>query len=296
MIKTNLEQLVEKGVMGSITQPAAAHYPAPAVAYDGGRFNPVGTGGLTFNVKVGDSAFGWAGGDHVEPGVSIAHGDRRGHAGLMLLACIGNDATIVNAALDAKEVKLKGTVGTVTGKHGGEHVIVHFPKRVVERLCVGDQIQVRAAGVGLSLTDHPDIHLFNCGPKLFKALNPTEKGSKLRVQVCKVVPGKLIGAGMGGSNGQAGDYDLQSTSPDAVKEFDLEAIRLGDVLAITDHDASNGPRFQPNAITIAVVVHGASRRAGHGPGLCPIFTTAHRDRIEPIITRKANLADLLALA
>ena len=38
---------------------------------DGVPFVLPGTGGIAYNVKVGDPAFGWAG-DHIEPGVSTA--------------------------------------------------------------------------------------------------------------------------------------------------------------------------------------------------------------------------------
>lgn len=295
MIKTNVDRLVEVSVMGEIAQPAIWDYPARQVGYDGEAYIPVGYSGITYNVKVGDPAFGWAWGDHVEPGVSIRHPDVKGNSGLNTLACVGNDAVIVCAAMDGKDLKIKGAVGVVTGKHGGaERVLVYFPKRVLERLAVGDKIQIRAVGVGMNFGDYPDIHVMNCSPRLIKAIHPTEKGGKVRIQVSKIVPGKLMGSGLGSSNPHTGDYDIQSVSPEAVKEYDLESIRLGDMVAITDHDATHGPRFHERAVTIGVVVHGSSKLAGHGPGVCVLFTSA-TGNIEPIITRKANLAELLAL-
>lgn len=44
-----------------------------------------------------------------------------------------------------------------------------------------------------------------------------------------------------------------------------------------------------------VVVHAGSRRAGRGPGVAPLRASP-KEAIEPIITRKANLADLMGLA
>ena len=71
--------------------------------------------------------------------------------------------------------------------------------------------------------------------------------------------------------------------------------RLGDLVAISDYDATHGPRWQPGAITVGVVAHGASRRSGHGPGV-NVIVTSSKGTIEPIITRKANIAELLGLA
>jgi hypothetical protein len=117
----------------------------------------------------------------------------------------------------------------------------------------------------------------------------------VRETATKVVRGQLIGSGLGSATPHAGDYDIQSSSAEAVKENSLDQLRLGDLVAVTDHDATHGPRWQHEAVTIGVIVHGASPRAGHGPGLCVIMTTARKDAIEPIITRKANLVDLLGL-
>ena len=159
---------------------------------------------------------------------------------------------------------------------------------------MGDQIQIRASGMGLQLPDYPDVRVMNVGPRFLKALNPSEKGGKVRIPVAKVLPGKLLGNGVGCTNTWTGDYDIQSTSPEAVKEFSLDQLRLGDLVAIADQDCTNGPRWQSGATTVAVVVHGASRKSGHGPGV-NILMTSPKSTIEPIVTRKANLAELLGL-
>ncbi len=295
MIKTNLDKLVEVAVCGEICHPHLPNYPDEKVAFDGSPYVPIGFSGITYNVKVGDPAFDWAAGDHVEPGVGIKNPDAKANTGLNLFACIGNEATLIEARMEGKDSKLKGASGIVTGKHGGaERVLVHFPRRTVDRLGVGDRIQIRAAGVGLALADYPEVRVMNCGPKLLKALNPSEKSGKVRVPVAKVIPGKLMGSGLGATNSFTGDYDIQSTSPEAVKEYSLDQIRLGDLVAISDHDASHGPRWQQGAITVGVVVHGASRMSGHGPGVNVILTSA-KGILEPIITRKANISELLAL-
>ncbi|HLG44091.1 MAG TPA: DUF4438 domain-containing protein [Nitrospirales bacterium] len=295
MIKTNLEKLVETAVSGTICHPSVCGKDEK-VAFDGSAGVPVGFSGINFSVKVGDPAFDWAGGDQVEPGVAISNCCEESNAGLALYACIGNEAVITEACMEGKDAKLKGTPGVVTGKVGGcdPRVLVYFPKRVVDRLCVGDAIQIRAGGVGLALPDYPDVRLMNMSARLLKALNPSEKGGKVRIPVAKVIPGKLMGNGVGCASGWSADVDIQSTSPEAVKEYSLDQLRLGDLVAISDHDASHGSRWQGGAISIGVVAHGSSRRAGHGPGV-NVLLTSPKGAIEPIITRKANLAELLGL-
>jgi hypothetical protein len=117
----------------------------------------------------------------------------------------------------------------------------------------------------------------------------------VRVPVAKVIPGKLAGAGLGGSHPQSGGCDIQTSSAEVLKEFTLDQVRLGDLVAITDHDATHGHRWQPGAITIGVISHGTSRFAGHGLGVNAILTSP-RGTLEPIFTRKANLAEFLGLA
>ena len=119
MIKTNEKKLVMQSVVGQISSPTFASTPY-VISADGTPLVLPSVGGITYNVRVGDPAIGWAA-DHVEPGVSISNteksiGSWSPNAGLNTLACAGNEVKIVSG--DAK-----GTKGVVTGKHGGiEHV------------------------------------------------------------------------------------------------------------------------------------------------------------------------------
>jgi hypothetical protein len=296
MISTNAETLVEVRVVGEISHPLMREGQPYDVGYDGTPFLSIGMYGITTNVKVGDPAFSWAWGEHIEPGVSIRNSEARANAALNNLACVGNEAVIISACMDSKERELKGATGVITGKHGGvNHVIAYFPKKILEHLCIGDKVQIKACGVGLRFSNYPDITIMNCSFTLLKALNPVEKAGRIRIQVAKIVPGKLMGSGLGSTCSFLGDYDVQSTSPDAIKEFGLDTLRLGDVIAITDHDCTYGPRWQDGAMTVGVVIHGSSRLSGHGPGVCVLMTSPKR-LIEPIISRRANLEELLKLS
>ena len=134
MLKTNMDKLVSMSVVGEITHPVSGGF---GVSYDGTPLIGIGMSGITFNIKVGDPAFGWAWGDHIEPGVSIRNKEKESNTGLNVLACVGNRATIISAALNSQRNKLKGATGVVTGQHGGfEHVLIYFKQHIINKLYV----------------------------------------------------------------------------------------------------------------------------------------------------------------
>ena len=273
MIRTNLEKLVEMAVSGTVAHPCAGE----------------GFSGINLTVRMGDPALFWASEGPVEPGVAVENRDPAAAGGLVLHACIGNEAVLLSAALEGKE-KLVGATGLVAGKTACGRVLVHFPRRIVDKLSPGDRIQVRAGGRGLQLSDYPDVRCYNLGPRLLKAINPSEKGGKVRIPVAKVLPGKLLGAFGTGGPGTA-DVDLHNAAPESSNES-LDALRLGDLVAVADYDAPEGGQWRSGAVTIGAVVHGAGRRGG--PGL-NVLLSSPKGAVDAIITRKANLAELLAL-
>ncbi|HYW54181.1 MAG TPA: DUF4438 domain-containing protein [Dongiaceae bacterium] len=244
-------------------------------------------GGITLNVRVGDSAFAFEA-DHVEPAVSARHENDKVNASFCTLACVGNVATVASG-------EAKGERGVVTGKHGGvEHVMIDFPERVMERMQIGDTINVRAVGVGLALEDAGDVKVFNCDPDLLDKLGIERAGAKLRVPVARLVPARVMGSGLGRQTVVRGDYDIQCFDAATVREFGLDQLRLGDVVAITDADNSFGRVYRTGAVTIAVVAHGMSYIAGHGPGVTTLMTSPS-GALEPHVDARANLATILGL-
>ncbi|HLG42422.1 MAG TPA: DUF4438 domain-containing protein [Planctomycetota bacterium] len=295
MIKANFENLVESCVIGQVMHPRIVSGNGTlASAFDGKPCVPIVQAGVTLNVRTGDRAFSWAWGEKVMPGATIQNSDPACNSALNLLACLGNEATIIEAALDSKDSKTRGQTGVVVGKDIGLGcVTVHFPKRVLDRLVIGDRIQIRAVGQGLSLPSHPGITVTHCGPQLLKAVNPAEKSGRLRVPVACIIPGKLM-APEGGGTGSRSGCEIQSNSHEVIKEYKLENLRLGDLVAIADYDTTFGPRWHSGAMTVGAVVHGASNLSGQGVGVTTLFTSAE-GLVEPIITRKANIADLMGL-
>jgi hypothetical protein len=291
MLKTNVEKLVKISVIGEIASPTIRNpYNVSATG------NPVvlpGVGGVTYNVRVGDSACGWEA-DHVEPGVSVENKENDARSGqaantaFNLLSCVGNQATVVSG--DAK-----GAKGVVTGKHGGiEHVLVDFSPEVLEKLLPGDRILVKAFGTGLKLVDFPDIKVLNMDPCLLEAWNPKPSGSKLVVPVAHIVPAAIMGSGLGSNQAYTGDYDIQLFDKVVVEQYGLLNLRLGDLVAIIDADHSFGRIYRQGAISVGVVVHSNCVSAGHGPGVTTLITSSE-GKIVPQLERTANIASLLKL-
>ena len=290
MLKTN-----EKTVVEFILQ-CQPGYPKSGglwkVDRNGTPFILPSIGGITLNIQVGDSAFGWAG-DHVEPGVSCTGDTQKPfehpNNSLQVFSCVGNKARVISG--DAK-----GVEGVVLGHHGGsEHVIVDFPREVKEKLTYDDKILIMSKGQGLKLLDYPDIVLFNLDPELLKKMGVLEPGKKkLQVPVTTIVPAACMGSGIGSSNVATGDYDIVTGDPDSMKEYKLDQVRFGDFVAMMDHDNRFGRDYHKGAISIGVVVHSDCKLAGHGPGVTTIMTCG-KSMIEPVIDPRANIADLLGI-
>lgn len=285
-MRTNKQQVVKQSIQGSIHHPTMKNN-GYWVGYDGKGRICVGTGGITYNYKIGDGCMKIPG-DHVEPGVSLKNPDANENTALQTLACVGNEATILSG--DAK-----GRKGIVTGKHGGvDHVMIYFDEATLELLQVNDRIGIKAYGQGFCLLDHKDIFVCNIDPELFEKLGIKEEGEILEVPVTTIIPSYLMGAGLGETTMMSGDYDIMTQDHDAVKQFHLDSLRFGDFVYIEDHDTFHGPHYRKNAGSIGIIVHSDSYTSGHGPGVT-ILMSAHTGLLKPRIDKHANLADILQL-
>ncbi len=292
MLRTNVDKLVKISVVGEVASPifGRAIY---RISAQGTPLVLPSVGGITYNVRVGDSACGWEA-DHVEPGVSIENKEsdprfaQAANTALNVLSCAGNEALVV--AGDAK-----GAKGVVTGKHGGiEHVLVDFQPETLEKLMLGDKVLVKAFGVGLKLLDYPNIKVMNMDPRFLEALDPKPNGDKLEVPVAYMIPAAIMGSGLGANQTYSGDHDIQLFDENVRKEYGLDDLRLGDVVAIKDADHSFGRIYREGAMSVGIVVHTNCVSSGHGPGVTTLFTSS-AGKIVPKIDVAANIASLLKL-
>ena len=189
----------------------------------------------------------------------------------------------------------KGKTGRVTGKHGGiEHVLVDFAPEILEQLVIGDKIQIRAQGCGLSLPDFPGIRVMNLDPGLLATIPlKKRKGGMLEVPVTHEVPARIMGSGIGAAHSLSGDYDIQLFDGPTVEEYGLDDLRLGDFVAIRDADATFGRIYKTGGVVIGIVVHASCVLAGHGPGVM-VAMTSREGLLVPKINSAANLTTYFA--
>lgn len=281
-MKTNKDRLVMQSVQGKIHHPLGGNY---RISHEGHPQILPATGGITYNVRVGDPAFGWAG-DHVEPGVSIRNENTSENAALTTLACVGNQAKVVSG--DAK-----GAVGYVIGVHGGiDHVMIAFEQDDLEMMAVDDKILIKAHGQGMKLEEHPEITVMSIDPTLFEKLSIKEENGQLIVDVVAEVPAYLMGSGIGSPSAYTGDYDIMTADEEAIKAFGLDKLRFGDLVLLRDCDNSYGRGYLKGAVSIGVIMHSDCIKMGHGPGVSTIMTTK-KPLIKGRISPSANIGTYL---
>ncbi len=282
-MKTNKEKLVIQSVQGMIRHPQFSGY---RVDNDGRSFVIPATGGITYNVKIGDAAFGLAG-DHVEPGVSLYQTDAGTSNALNIFSCIGNTAKVVTG-------EAKGKTGFVTGTHGGvEHVLIYFDEETLDQLTLDDKILIKCHGQGLELLDYPDVKVMSIDPKLFEKLGITEKDGKLVVPVVKKIPQRFMGSGVGAPFSQKGDYDILTSDVESIKALGIDTLKFGDLVLLEDSDNTYGlGAMKQGAVSIGVIIHSDCIKAGHGPGVT-IIMSSKAPLIEGVIDGGANIASYL---
>lgn len=283
MLKTNRDKVVKWSVQGKVHHPLGGNY---RITHEGKPMILPATGGISYNVKVGDSAFGWAG-DHVEPGVSIRNENTNENAALTTFACIGNEAKVVSG--DAK-----GAKGYVTGMHGGiEHVMICFKEEDLENLAIDDKIMIKAYGQGLKIEGHDEVSVMSIDPDLFEKLGITENEGRLQIPVVAKVPSYLMGSGIGSPNAYSGDYDIMTADMAEIKRLELDKLRFGDIVLLEDCDNTYGTGYFKGAISIGVIIHSDCVKSGHGPGVTVIMSCKN-DSIEGVIDTNANISNYIS--
>lgn len=283
-LKTNEETLVEMAISGMVTTPSVR--PGQYIPHPDGRATVLpGMFGITYNVRCGDRAFGWAG-DHVEPGVSIDDdGDSGRHHALHYLTCIGNEAMVTSGMAT-------GAQGIVIGEHA--RILVQFSKDTHELLAPGDKIQILTKGRGLQLTDHAGIEFKKMSPTLFHAMGITESSSgRIHVPVAMELPIRIMGSGAE-LNAEYVDQDLMSGDRALMAELGIDQMRLGDLIAIRHADHHFGRSYREDAVSICLCIHGDSVMTGHGPGILTLIT-ARSGCIDFSIDASANISNHLSI-
>lgn len=294
MLHTNKDKLPVKSLVGQVAQLGTQSFSFMTMDPDGRGQYRVGTGGVTYNYRLGDSCMDLVG-SHVEPGVSSEYGGPpKASAGPMgspasfaynQYACVGNLAVITGGPLDGKQ-------GYVIGKISGYGVTLGFAPEVIDQMQGTEHFHIRAFGVGLQLTDAGDaVMVHNLDPWVLENMGIREQDGIYSVPVKLVVPGHLVGAGVGGSV-IASCGQLMTDGGPLDKEYGLDKLCFGDYIAVTDLDMTSGRTFLEGAVSICQVVSSDCVSTGAGPGIMTVMASK-TGRIRPVISDKANLANIL---
>lgn len=282
-MNTNQSNVIKQAVVGKIHHPIKSK--TYRISVDGEPLVLPATGSITYDIHVGDSAFGLAG-DHIEPSVSIINDKPDENEALMVLSCLGNEATVISG--DAK-----GEKGYVLGGHGGiEHTIVEFSEEAMSKMCIDDKIQIKAYGQGLALKDYPDIKVMNIDPDLLNAMNIQDDGKHIDFPVKCHVPAYLMGSGIGSPNPYSGDYDIMTADSNSVASFNINSLCFGDFVCLLDCDNTFGRGYLKGAVSIGVVVHSDCVKMGHGPGIMTILSSK-KGQINGVISKQCNVKDYI---
>lgn len=281
MIRTNRDDLVMMAVTGFVSHPTLDRSPyRPST--EGESAVHIGMSGVVYNARVGDRAYGWHG-DHVEPGVSIAHPDSAIDHAMHYLTCVGNEAVVMSGLA-------QGAKGTVTGEHA--RLLIDFEPDILEQLCVGDRILLKTHGRGMRLLDFPEILVKKAGPNLIEywGLRAGSDG-RLQVPVVATIPAHIMGSGAE-LTPEFVDQDLMTGDRAALAEVGADNLKLGDLVAVMDTDHRYGRGYKPGGVSIGIIMHGDSAWNGHGPGCQDLLVCANGE-IEPVIDAGANLVNIL---
>jgi len=283
--RINEDELLVTAVVGRATSPSMSVNPYE-VGAEGSPVVPVGAGGICLNVRVGMDALGWAG-DQVEPGVSIANDAGPANEALNVFACVGNRVVVRNGGA-------AGAAGVVTGKHeafmGYKHVLVHVENGALEQVVPGDTFVVRAHGRGMRVEGLPQVACHSLSPELWHAWSPRVDDGRLAVRVTRVLPPEVMGMGTGRVSAVT-SVALQRGVPGG----ELDGLRLGDLVAVRDWDATYYTGYREGALTVGVVACGDSPILGNGPGMT-LLVSAADGSLAPEHDADANVARLLGLS
>ena len=306
-IHSNSEKLIKQSLLGKISPPTmlveGGEIGGYVTTWDGKPKIGIGIGGIKFNVKMGDPCFGWPETEYLEPGVSL-HGveaktyiPRLGSQrptgsalAFIKMSCVGNRVTLVSG--EGKNIS-----GVIVGKGGtvatANHVFAHFNDNDLEKLDIGDKARVEALGIGLEVNGFKG-RVFNMSPSFLNSLNLEINNGILSIPVVKEIPAYAMGQGAGGPSAHMENWCIQTSPPHLVEELDLKSLKFGDLVTCRDVLMSYGKGYFRGAITVGIIMTGASEIAGNGLGVMAI-ASSKKGMIKSNIDPKANLSRFLQL-
>jgi hypothetical protein len=289
-IKTNKEKVLMTAVQGRIAAPQPSR--SYITTWDGRPKFAIGIGGINYNLKLGDRVFGWAAADRATVGVA-AEAVEEGRSGGAWNTCtaIGNEVKILSG-------KASGEKGVVIGKFlnivsFGNFVLIHFDDSILEKLAIGDMLQVKAFGTGLEIEGFKDVFIHGLAPDVLEKLDLKDAGGRLEVPVVKVIPAEIMGQGAG-MGSLTGIWHIQTCYPPDIKKYGLDELRFGDLVLLQDVQTDYGKGYYKGGATVGVVSSGPSDMSGLGIGVTPVLSTRF-GKLVPRIDAGSNIGRYLGI-
>ncbi len=283
-IKTNKDQMLTIAVQGKIApaEPGRSY----TTTWDGKPKMAIGTGGINYNLQIGDRIFGWAGGDRATMGVAtVGVGEARFQSAWGTYASIGNEVRIL-------EGEAKGSKGTVIGKFGS-YVLIHFPQDILHKLTIGTTVQAKTCGLGLKIQGFDEVLAHGIAPEVLERLVAVSEQGRLEAPVVKRIPAEIVGQGAGRGS-LSGNWHIQTCFPPDIEKYGLDELRFGDLVLLQDIQTDYGMGYYRGGATLGVVCSGPSDISGLGIGVTPILST-RTDILTARIDPAANLTRYLGL-
>ena len=283
-VATNKAVLLTVAVQGQIApaQPSRSY----AVTWDGTPKMLIGTGGINYNLKIGDPIFGWASADRATMGVAVeGAGDDRGRGAWIPHISVGTEVKLLSGSA-------RGEKGVVAAKYGG-FALVHFEDAVLDKLAVGDLVQAKAVGIGMKIDGYEEIFIHGLTPDVLEKLATETADGRIEVPVVKEIPAEIAGQGAGGSS-IYGHWHIQTCYPPDVEKYGLKDLRFGDLVLLKDVQTDYGKGYFEGGSTIGIVCSGPSDMSGVGIAVTPILSSRTKKltaRLDP----SANIGKYLGI-
>lgn len=283
-IKTNKDKILITAVQGRIAPAQVSR--GYLVTWDGKPKMAVGTGGINYNLKIGDPIFGWAGGDRATVGIATEPtGESRYGASWLTHTSIGTEVRVLGG-------EGRGKRGVVVGKFGG-YVLVQFADDILEKLAIGDTVQAKASGLGLEIDGFQDVFVHSLAPELLEKMEIRTEGGRIEAPVVKEIPGEIMGQGSGGGS-LFGNWHIQTCFPPDIEKYGLRELRFGDLVLLKDIQTDYGKGYYKGGATVGVICGGPSEISGMGIAVTPILSTRF-GKITGRIDPTANIGKCLGL-
>ena len=283
-ISTNKDKLLTLAVQGKIApaEPASSY----SVTWDGKPKMMIGIGGINYDLKIGDKVFTAAAGDRATVGVATVAVGEGGFQGAYLnYTSIGNEVRILDG-------EARGDKGVIVGKFN-THVLVHFEDYIVDKLAIGDTLQVKARGTGLQIDGFDEVVPHSVTPELLEQTVTQNGEGKLEVRVVSEIPAEIVGQGAGRSS-LSGVFNIQTSYPPDIEDYGLAELRFGDLVLLKDIQSDYGKGYYEGGATLGVICTGPSNRSGLGIGVTAILST-RADKLTARIDPTANIGQYLGI-